>query len=382
MTRSAVWSLVVIATFVLGACATSQPASTDGGTGGTGGTIKTIDTSKPTGLLIEPVEAHKLGYAIDWVTHLNLPKGHTVESVTTLGDIVVTIERPSNMVTAISNTTGRQLWRQQVGQSPYNAFTPSRLENRLLINTETQLFELDIANEGRMLGRFELPSAVGTSSALVGDTAIFGGADGMVFGMNTRSGFPAWRYKMPGQILVPAQAAGQAVFVVGIDGQYALIMGTTGELIWRGRVFDKVTATPAIHSTGIYVASEDHSLYAISRAGEDRWIYRYIDDLVESPIILQNTVYQPLPSGELVALKVTDGSPVWQIKTNDKLISQSTRGLIFNAGDKLTIRDPNSGKLLNEIPVAGKLAHVTASDGNSLIVVSTTGRVLKLSHAK
>lgn len=384
MTRSAIRLFVAALALALGACANSPSDTPATGGDATASEAKaTTPARKPTGLLIEPVDALKLGYSIDWVTHLNITGDRELHAAEVLGDLLVTVDRPTNVVTAISMKDGKQLWRQQAGQLPYRAFAPARVDNRILVNTETQLYEFDASKEGKLFNRSDLVSAVGSPPAMVGDVAVFGGSDGMIFGHDTRVGYARWRYKMPGQILVAPQASGQQVFTVGIDGQYALFAGSGGEVLWRGKVFDKVSAAPTVHASGIYVACEDHSLYAINRAtGEDRWIFRYLDDLKESPVVLQNSVYQPLPTGELVALKVTDGSELWRIKPEAKLVGQNSRGLIFQGKKSITLRDAGSGKQIDQIPVQGDLQFVISPDAKSLIVVSTQGRIMKLSQLK
>lgn len=383
MTRFAAWSLALAVTVCAGCSSNGSATSTSSSASTAAGGESPTSTGKPTGLLIEPVDALRLGYSIDWVTHLNVRNDADLRFAEPLGDLLVTIERPSNVMTAISMKTGRQLWRQQVGSPPYQAFAPTRMENTIVVNTETQLYEFDATKDGALVDRSDLRSAVATRPALVGDIAVFGGSDGMVFGHSTLTGWSKWAYKMPGQIVVPAQGSGSSVFVAGIDGQYAMFAGRSGEKLWNGRTFGAVVAPPVVHPSGVYVASKDHSLYALDRTtGDDRWVFRYTNDLVQSPVVLQNAVYQPLPEGELIALKVTDGTELWRLKTKDTLITQDSRGLLFNGVDKLVLRDASSRKVIEQIPVQGTLQHVMVTEDQSLIVISPQGRVMKLSPVK
>jgi len=386
MTRPAAWLLIAVICLALVGCATDGAATssnTGSPTSSTGDKKGPLELGKPTGLLIEPVDAHRLGYSIQWVTHTNVSNPNQILYVEPAGDLLLTVERPNNLLTAIAMKDGKQLWRQQAGKAPYRAFAPRRVDNNIIVNTETQLYEFDATKDGRLMDRSDLRSAVVTAPALIGEIAVFGGADGMVFGHDTRVGYAKWSYKMPGQILVPAQPSGAQVFVGGIDGQYALFMGRTGEKLWDGRTFGAIASAPVVHPSGIYVASKDHTLYALNRStGEDRWLFRYTADLTESPVVLQNAVYQPLPSGEIVALKVVDGKEIWRLKTTDKLIAQDTRGLIFSSAAKLTLRDVNSSKVIEEVPVKGTLKHVVPTEDGGLIVVSPQGRIMKLAPVK
>ncbi|MEX2214266.1 MAG: PQQ-binding-like beta-propeller repeat protein [Phycisphaeraceae bacterium] len=379
MKRYAIWPVAAMLSLVLLGCQSDKGAAAP--VEGDPEFVKLI--GKPTGLLIEPVDALKLGYKIDWATSINLKGKESVTSLAVLGDLLVTVERPDNVITAIKFSDGTMAWRTSVGGSYDRLFTPSRVDNMIIVNTETQLYKLDANKNGELLGRENLKSAVNAPSALVGEYAVFGGSDGMVFGHDTRVGYAKWSYKMPAQILVPAQSAGSQVFIAGADGQYAMFQGRTGEILWRGRVFARVSAPPAVTSVGVFIASEDNSMYCLHRStGEDRWIFRYTAPLRSSPIQLQNAVYLPLPSGEIVSLKVTDGAENWRIKTEDKLVAQDSHGLLFNAGNKLILRDPRSGKQLEEIDVKGSIQHLIAAEGGSLIVISPKGSILKLSPVK
>ena len=338
--------------------------------------------SKPSGLLIEPVDALNIGYSIQWATTIDLPAGSAPAHVAVLGDLLVVLERPDNIVHAISLKNGKQLWRTAIGGKYDRFFAPVRVDDSILINSEAHLYRLR-AGDGRLTERADLKAAVNSSPAMIGEIAVFGGSDGTIFGHDTRVGYSKWVYRMPGQVVAQPRSQASSVFVGCVDGQYAMFAGRSGDLLFRGRTFAKISAPAAINSQGIFLACEDHSLYALNRStGEDRWIFRYTDALTESPVALGNNVYQPLPSGELVALKSTDGAEQWRIKTTDKLITQTGLSLVFNGGDKIVLRDARTGKEIGGTRTTESLHDLVALEDASMILVTAKGRFLKVSPVK
>ena len=274
------------------------------------------------------------------------------------------------------------LWRTAIGGKYDRFFAPVRVDDSILINSEAHLYRLR-AGDGRLTERADLKAAVNSSPAMIGEIAVFGGSDGTIFGHDTRVGYSKWVYRMPGQVVAQPRSQASSVFVGCVDGQYAMFAGRSGDLLFRGRTFAKISAPAAINSQGIFLACEDHSLYALNRStGEDRWIFRYTDALTESPVALGNNVYQPLPSGELVALKSTDGAEQWRIKTTDKLITQTGLSLVFNGGDKIVLRDARTGKEIGGTRTTESLHDLVALEDASMILVTAKGRFLKVSPVK
>lgn len=392
MKRLAVWTLTVMTALTLPGCANQPAGGGDAAASGDGAAAAAAIAAAPgdgaaakprlTGLLMEPADAVRLGYSIQWATDIAVPENQTITAIASLGDLVVSVERPANVITAINNKTGRMVWRKAIGGPVDRIFAPARMDDTIVVNSERDIYQLS-AKEGTLIDRSPLESAVSNPPAMVGGTAVFGGADGMVFGHVLRVGYAKWKYKLPASVLAPAVAHASAVFVACVDGQYVTFSAQTGEILFRGRTFARVSATPVISPIGVFVASEDSSLYSLHRTtGEDRWRFIFTDALTESPVLLRNTVYQALPNGSLIALKATDGTELWRVKVEGKLVAHDNRGLVFNLGDKIVIRDPGSGKLIDSVPVGGALQQILVTEDQNLILVSPRGRIIKLAPGK
>ena len=339
--------------------------------------VQTPNDFTEVGSLIDPIDARDLGYALQWATHLGISSEQALSHVKVLGDVVVCIESPSNMVTAISVWEGSILWRNVVGKPADRLFAPVRSDNRLLINSEQLLYSIDI-NTGRLIEASRLQSLVNHAPAVVGETVIFGGLNHRVFAHNFNAGYTKWAYQMTERVFAPPASFGPHVFVADGNGVYAMFVAQTGQLLWKGRTFSRVSAQPAISHTGVFVAGEDHSLYALdSTTGRDRWIYHTKQPLVLSPRVFPNSVILPIADQGLVALHARTGVEQWKLPFVAAPILQFEDTLLLHTDYSLLVLEIGSGKILAEVPVH-RLKTVIEVPDRRLLLISPNGRLLLL----
>jgi len=329
------------------------------------------------GSLIDPIDARDLGYALQWATHLGISGDQALSHVKVLGDVVVCIEAPANMVTAISVREGHIIWRKVVGKPADKLFAPVRSNDRLLINSEQLLYSIDIKT-GRLIQASRLQSLVNHAPAVVGETVIFGGLNHRVFAHNFNAGYTKWAYQMTERVFAPPASFGAHVFVADGNGVYAMFVAQTGQLLWKGRTFARISAQPEISRIGVFVAGEDHSLYALDRTtGRDRWIYHTTQPLLLSPHVFPHFVILPIADEGLVALHARTGLEKWKLPfiATPILIFEDT--LLLNTEFSLLVLEIGSGKILTEVPVHRLKTVIEVSD-KQLLLVSPNGRLLLL----
>ena len=375
--------LAVFALFIVMCVAFTGCVSTSSNTGSPNSNgdknVGTSDSAKPreTTLLIHPIDALELGYNVRWATSINIQPNEKLAYVTVLDDMLVTVEHPSNVVSAISLSSGKLMWRTAIGLSVDVSFSPVRIDDKVLVNTETHVYILN-AEDGKFITRNALRSPVRNGPSVAGGIAVYGGADGMVFGHDISLGYARWAYNLQTQILVSPVTVGAQVFVPTGSGRYAAFNGREGDVLWQGRAFAKVSAAPAYSNLGVFLASEDGNLYAFNRStGEDRWIYRYTSALTVAPVALRAAVYQRLAKGDLIALRASDGKEIWTMNTSARPVAQSNRGLIFVDDMKLEIRDPKSGKLIESAPTK-QLQEVIPIGANTLVLIASDGKIMRI----
>ncbi|MCX5660781.1 MAG: PQQ-binding-like beta-propeller repeat protein [Planctomycetota bacterium] len=342
---------------------------------------------------------HRLGYGtLRWSIDLDVTGGEELKFVEVLGDLIVTLETPSNMLTAVSTVDGRLVWRKVVDKSAIKLFAPFRTASRTLIydgsrqvtlnsvvciNSENTVYLLS-AVDGHQIGTRPLPIAASNAPAVAEEYLIFGGANGTVFAIDLVTGFKKWAYKMPAAVVARPVLIKPSVFVGDALGVYALITAFAysgedkpGELRWKGKTFAPIRGAAAYNNQGIFVASEDQSLYSFNRAtGRDRdgWPFRTSEPLRMSPIALGNSLYLPLASGSLVSVDPATARKLWSFPSLAKPVLLQDQRLLLSGGNALWMVDNATGKATVEVQV-DPLRAVLRLDKNSLLLVSPNGRM-------
>lgn len=99
-------------------------------------------------------------------------------------------------------------------------------------------------------------------------------------------------------------------FFVALDAE-------TGAEIWRTETLVPFHGAPTVVDGRVFVTSDDNELLALDAAtGAVLWTYQGIIETARlltgpSPAVLGDIVVAPFASGELVALRVQNGNPVW-----------------------------------------------------------------------
>ena len=256
-----------------------------------------------TGPVIDAVEAGRLGYgAPRWTRDLGLAKSDQMTQATVLDDLIVCVERPSNIVSCVAVRDGSLLWQQKPTESTDCLLEPTRLGDEILISSETHLFQL-AAKDGRLVNLSRLEATVADRPVLVGRLAIYGGLNGRVFAHDTVTGYSAWSQHMSAGITVRPVAAGLNVFVTDSNGVYGMFDTEQGTPLWKGVTYGQISAAPTVSSLGVFVACEDQTLYALDRAsGKDKWKYPAAKPLTSSPTVIANTLFLSEPGAGLVAM--------------------------------------------------------------------------------
>lgn len=329
-------------------------------------------------LLIDRTDALQLGYRYRWTRDLAVSPDRHISRAAILGDLIVTVEAPTNIVTALTLRDGEVRWMKKVATPLDILFEPVRNRGRIIINSETHLYSLAVEN-GQVFERTLLRSPVAHSPTLIDGTLVFGGRTGLLFTLDAIAGYDQWAHQLTGPVLARPLLSKGRIFVADSRGEYALLAAEDGQVLQSGRTFARISATPAVTRAGIFVASEDRTLYALNRATlKDRWKFRAPGPLTKSPVYLGGTVFLPVPRHGLIALDALSGHTVWQRP------ELGTRPVEVNA-DKVLLAGPNefvvvaleTGQTVTRVgtkPLAAALPH----DNRIMVLVSRDGRVARL----
>jgi len=328
--------------------------------------------------LVEPEVAFELGYMINWSAKLALDSDGTLFSVKRFGDLIVTVERPRNLVSAVSAKSGQVLWRKAIGTGEIPIFAPVFGNGWVMVNLPGEVHCIN-AKDGKTELIFQIKNPSTCAPVINDNLAIFGGVNGRVFAHDFRTGSFKWAYKMASEIRVSPVNVSDTVFVADASGVYAHIEADTGRLLWRGRTFNTISAQAAVDNVSIFVPSEDRTLYALDRTtGRDRWDFRTDRPLTQSPMSYRLALFLPVPNKELVALNSVNGAEKWRYKKAVKPVGVVNDQLLVMTPRELELMDMDSGRAIVSLATNRPISHALLGDEGDLVLVSPRGEMLRL----
>lgn len=108
------------------------------------------------------------------------------------------------------------------------------------------------------------------------------------------------------------------VYVSSGYGAVVALNAQTGNEVWRRDTTSPMQSAPAIADGRVFAITDDNELYVLDSAtGDLLWTYQSIAESARlltapAPAIVDDIVVAPFASGELVALRVENGRPIWQ----------------------------------------------------------------------
>lgn len=341
------------------------------------------NTAKPIGMLVEPTPAAEIGYRLGWASPVQLLEGQKITSVTALGDMVIVVEDPKNIVTALNAGDGKLLWKVNIGSDIESLFAPSRDEDQIFIHSASRFATLK-ARTGQVTAVAPLQSPVSSAAVYAADQrlAVMSGIDGLVFGHSVDNNFSRWAYRMANRLTNPCVLAGQDVFIVDSGGTYAMIETSSGTPLWRNRTLGPVSTKPALQGSEVIVASEDGKVYALNRTtGRDTWKYLGAEQkLTASPIALGRLIIQPLvPNPGIIAIDAINGTEIWRTDITATPVLTRQQDMLLFTKNKLISIDLDDGSVSKEVPTKTVQTVLPIGDDGGILLVSPGGRLLKLS---
>jgi outer membrane protein assembly factor BamB len=178
----------------------------------------------------------------------------------------------------------------------------------------------------------------------------------------------------------------------------------TGEVVWTQPVDVPIHSAPTVAAGRVYVIDVDNQIIAFNtQTGLQDWSYRGIVEparvmRASSPAVSGDTVIAPFSSGEVVALRASNGQPVWnQVLSRTSRTSALSeirdiagrpvvsRGFVYAIGHSgvMQAMDIRTGQPRWTLPVggvnaplpAGDVVYVVSKNGELTVVNRDTGAV-------
>ncbi|MFK7955519.1 MAG: outer membrane protein assembly factor BamB [Lysobacterales bacterium] len=154
---------------------------------------------------------------------------------------------------------------------------------------------------------------------VIADSSVFAASsNGEVKAVNIDDGSTVWESRLDFTITAGPGVEDDVMVVGGLDGQIVALSTDSGDELWRSQASSDVLASPVVHRGTVVVRSEDSRIYGLqASSGRRNWVF---DSAVPAltlhgngdPVASAGFVYFGLDNGNLVTLRASDGSVVWQ----------------------------------------------------------------------
>lgn len=160
---------------------------------------------------------------------------------------------------------------------------------------------------------------------------------------------------------------GEGLILIGSDKGEVQAFGEDGKLRWKSTVSSEVLGVPQVEDGVVLVRSGDGHVAGLSVAdGKRLWVYeRSTPSLVvrshAGVTVLRGVAYAGFAGGKLVAIKVSDGSLLWE-----SAISQPRGNTELERISDITSNPVTGDAQVCAIAFQGRLACLEAAQGNAL----------------
>jgi outer membrane protein assembly factor BamB len=181
-------------------------------------------------------------------------------------------------------------------------------------------------------------------------------------------------------------------------GTVAALDPQSGKMLWEKQLEAPVRSSPTAAGDRVFVVTLDGRAFCLAGAdGAELWSVRGLPQQASllnnpSPAVEGDVVVVPYPSGDIVALKISDGSSMWsenlaRTRTTSQLTSMSDaarpvidKGTVFAIGHagRMVATQTASGERLWSLNIPGSQPPWVA--GESVFVVDTDGQLMALSR--
>lgn len=229
-------------------------------------------------------------------------------------------------------------------------------------------------------------------------------AGGQVFAHDAESGSRLWSTRLEGPSRRDRMAFGGAVafdngriFAHSGYNYFVALDAETGSEIWRTSTLVPFHGAPTVSDGRVFVTSDNNELIAIDAdSGTVLWTHPGIIETARlltapSPAVLGDLVVAPFASGELIALRVQNGNPIWSDSLSGSASLTAMSEINDVAGSPVIMEDTvyamshsgilvaislRTGERLWSQPAGG--AHAPWVAGNYLFVTTNDAEVVCL----
>jgi outer membrane protein assembly factor BamB len=337
--------------------------------------------------IIGPRLAAGLDYRVDWQVQ-PLPEPGLLRHVSVQGDSVFLLDE-RNFLMRVRRDDGAMLWRIPVGEPLLEVLGITLLPRgqQVVLTTGGSLKVFDAAT-GHQTGEQPISKIANTWPAQLGEFLIYGARNGQVVWHAWSVGYE-WRgYQVSSSIQIRPVVEKGVVLAVGSAGRVMALTADSASGLWEKKLLGEVVATPVAGQGHAFVSCMDQFIYAFDlRNGRNAWRYLTESPLRDSPVLIGDRLFQPVPGLGLMCLNAvpTDapgGEVLWTASGIDGHVLTRRREnlLVWDAAARrVTMLAASRGGVVRtaDLPQVRSLIASDLNDGE-LLGVGNDGRLIRL----
>jgi outer membrane protein assembly factor BamB len=290
----------------------------------------------------------------------------------------------STNVYAINADTGSVIWKYPASTKSRQQYyaAPAVTEDAVFVGDFSKVFYQINRSSGEEVQQF-----LGAKNRYVGDPLVVGdmilapSADYFLYSLDKQFN-QNWKFETKAAIWAKPVSDGSTVYVASMDHTlYALVL-RTGEKIWEVDAKGAIVGTPVLDNGILYLASNGNVAMAINAAnGRVKWEQTLSSPVWSGMVVQDGILYFGDLDGSLHALKAEDGSSVWKTEMNGAVIARPAiipEGLIVVTeagsairlgfdGTKIWTKDFTGAKLYSTPVVSGTNIIIAAVGAEKLL---------------
>ncbi len=339
-------------------------------------------------------QLNRYGLKMAWWNQATLnPARDTVRHLTA-DEQMVYVQSTAGVVTAIDMETGRKVWSIQLGRKDTPALPVTSNDELALVLAGVDLFAIEKWT-GNMAWRLRVPSQPSTRPVMDETQIYIGMLDGGVYAMDlkkTRELFElnrlpqwsyqtvAWRYKTSKIIRTPPVPWGRLVNFAS-ENQSLYSVSKEGRDLKFQLETDAPISAPMTQSDGyLFMASQDFTVYAVNLInGTIRWQFITGLPIKRALKSVEQNLYVAPERGGLYQLSTISGQQKWWRPNLVDFVAE-TPHYVFTSSERgdLTILDKTSGGTVGMLPLKHFSVRTSNERTDRVIMATPTGLVIML----
>jgi len=241
---------------------------------------------------------------------------------------------------ALNLADGKEKWKyitegQISGQANW---WKSGNSTRILVGSYDYNLHCVDAATGKGLWKYESDNFINGAAACFNGSAIFGGCDGFLHVVDIATGTASAKIDVATYVPGSTPVSNGLSYVGDYDGGFSCVSISEKKILWKYKN-DKVqlpfVASAAISGNRAVTGSRDKQVYCFEKTGGKLiWKYNSGEKVDASPLICGENILIANMRGDLILLKLSDGTPVWTYETGTPIFGNPAvaEGRIFAGG--------------------------------------------------